>query len=253
MLRLARPKILRNLQITACLKEGLVENPSHTKSQDSQSKKLLTLAKKPELFNGNQIVETDEIEQLYRGIDVLLLAHSPNVIDAFAEFIKLAAEEFEVDFGGFSDPLVHQDKWRVNKANTNFGKHKMEYAARSYKKVVHLLHLTESTREILLYYIESNVPPGVGIEVRSFKLVPFPEKFKAQIERDENYLEEHDKAAYEQNEKFKATDNLASRKYKNEVYEHQRRPWNATIEDLRRPEVHKRRTTWRRETTLNNL
>ena len=65
-------------------------------------------------------------------------AHSPNVIDAFAEFIKLAAEELEVDFGGFSDPLIHQDKWRVNKANTNFGKHKMEYAARSYKKVTYI-------------------------------------------------------------------------------------------------------------------
>ena len=44
--------------------------------------------------------------------------------------------------------------------------------------MVHLQHLTGSTREILLYYIESNVPPGVGIEVRSFKLAQFTEKMK---------------------------------------------------------------------------
>ena len=73
MLRLARPQIRRNIKTTACLKEGLIENQAPRKSQESQSKKLLSLAKKPELFDGNQIVETDEIEQLYRGVDVLLL------------------------------------------------------------------------------------------------------------------------------------------------------------------------------------
>ena len=37
-----------------------------------------------------------------------------------------------------------------------------------------MLYLTGTTREIILNYIERNVPPGVGIEVRSFKLAQFP-------------------------------------------------------------------------------
>ena len=43
-----------------------------------------------------------------------------------------------------------------------------------YIQVVHMLYLTGTTREIILNYIERNVPPGVGIEVRSFKLAQFP-------------------------------------------------------------------------------
>ena len=40
--------------------------------------------------------------------------------------------------------------------------------------MVHLLYLTGTTRELILNYIERNVPAGVGIEVKSFKLVQFP-------------------------------------------------------------------------------
>merc|ERR1719431_557567 len=71
------------------------------------------------------IAQTQEVEELYRGVDIMLLAHSPNIIDAYAEFIKMAAEELDIDFGGFTDPLIHQDKWRVNKAPFKYGKHKI--------------------------------------------------------------------------------------------------------------------------------
>ena len=76
-----------------------------------------------------------EIDELYRGIDILLLAHAPAILDAYAEFIRMAAAELDVEFGGFSDPLIHQNKWRVNKSVFKYGKHKIEYMARSYKKV----------------------------------------------------------------------------------------------------------------------
>ena len=100
----------------------------------------------------------------------------------------------DVNFAGFTVPLCHGDKWLVNKSPFIYGKHKIEYESRTYKKVqlilslisqvpfylqvVHLQYLTESTREILLYYIESQVPPGVAIEVRSYKLLEMPSKMK---------------------------------------------------------------------------
>ena len=49
-------------------------------------------------------------------------------------------------------------------------------------QVCHLLYMTGSTRKIMLNYIERNVPAGVGIEVKSFKLVRFPEDLRVSEE-----------------------------------------------------------------------
>ena len=77
--------------------------------------------------------------------------------------------------------------------------------------------------------------------------------FQSAIEKSENYLSEHDPDAMAKNLSYKEKDTFESRKYKTEMYEYMRRPWNPSIHDMRREDVHKRRRTWRRETTLNNL
>jgi len=230
------------------------EEPEIKDLTEIKEEQLLTLSGRDAHFSPEQMIaESEEVDELYRGIDILLLAHAPAILDAYAEFIRMAAAELDVDFGGFSDPLIHQNKWRVNKSTFKYGKHKIEYMSRSYKKVVHLNYLTGSTRDILLTYIQSNVPAGVGIEVRSFKLVQFPDSLKSAIEKSENYLSEHDSDAMAKNLSYKEKDTFESRKYKTEMYEYMRRPWNPSIHDMRREDVHKRRRTWRRETTLNNL
>ena len=122
------PRYISNTTARQVQKEDVPNQP--------KEEQLLTLGKRPMQFDPeNVITETEEIEELYRGVDILLLAHSPNILDSYAEFIRLAATELGVDFGGFTDPLIHQDKWRVNKATFKYGKHKIEYCARSYKKV----------------------------------------------------------------------------------------------------------------------
>ena len=131
-------------------------------------------------FEG-EISTTDDDDELYRGIDIMLTAHSPQILDSFGKFIHLVADEFAelgVEFDGYTTPRVHKDKWITNKAPFKYGRHKVEYEVRTYKKVVHLLYLTGSTRRVMLNYIQRNVPAGVGIEVRSFKLLQMPEQIK---------------------------------------------------------------------------
>jgi len=132
--------------------------------EKDREEQLLTLGTRPVKFEPTrEISETPEQEVLYRGVDILLQAHSPNILDSFGEFIKLAATELGVDFDGFTDPLLHQDKWRVNKAPFIYGKHKIEYCARTYKKVVSpvlfvcftiflQLHFLFFARKSLLFY-----------------------------------------------------------------------------------------------------
>ena len=78
-------------------------------------------------------------EELYRGIDILLTAHTPQIIDSFAEFCKMVAEEFGplgVEFDGFSNPRLHKDRWELNKSPFIYGRHMTSYETRTYKKVI---------------------------------------------------------------------------------------------------------------------
>ena len=79
---------------------------------------------------------------MYRGIDILLTAHSPQILDSFGKFIELVVEEFGemgVEFDGYTVPRVHKDKWLTNKAPFKYGRHKVEYEVRTYKKVNHFI------------------------------------------------------------------------------------------------------------------
>ncbi|CAG5094473.1 Oidioi.mRNA.OKI2018_I69.XSR.g13588.t1.cds [Oikopleura dioica] len=160
----------------------------------------------------------------------------------------MVANELDVDFAGFTVPLCHGDKWLVNKSPFIYGKHKIEYESRTYKKVVHLQYLTESTREILLYYIESQVPPGVAIEVRSYKLVEMPSKMKEAI-KNESLVD----SDLTENERLMKLDDMESRRARKEQFEIYRKPWNPSEYDWRRTEISQRKRRLRTPNTKGNL
>merc|ERR1719370_1515323 len=128
---------------------------------DSNTKKKLLAKAEIDLFSfstpnayQNEMHESPEQdEELYRGIDILLTAHAPQILDSFAEFCKMVA---------------------------------------------HLLYLTGTTRELILNYIERNVPAGVGIEVKSFKLAQFPAELEKHIERNFDMLSDEEKMLREE-------------------------------------------------------
>merc|ERR1711953_446839 len=210
----------------------------------AREEQLVSLAQRKSSFSEDEIKVTEEDETLYRGVDIMLAAHSDRILDSYGEFIKLVAGELDVHFDGFTDPLCHGDKWLVNKSPFIYGKHKIEYEARTYKKVVHLQYLTESTRQILLYYIESQVPPGVAIEVRSYKLLEMPSKMKKAILNET--LEDYDIA---ENERILKLDNMESRKARKEQFQIYRKPRNPSEYDWRRTEVSQRKRRLRTPNT----
>jgi len=202
----------------------------------------------------NEISEnSDQDEELYRGIDILLTAHTPQIIDSYAEFCKMVAEEFSplgVEFDGFSNPRLHKDRWELNKSPFIYGRHRTAYEARTYKKVVHMLYLTGTTREIILNYIERNVPPGVGIEVRSFKLAQFPAELEKHIDRNFDMLTDEDKL---RKNEFLAMDNMEMRKLEIAHYEWRRKPWNPTQKDYEQMEAMGFRRYYRQPATFGRI
>merc|ERR1712235_198620 len=227
---------------------------------DSNTKKKLLANTEIDLFsfsapNTDQEIqkESEQDEELYRGIDILLTAHTPQIIDSFAEFCKMVAEEFGplgVEFDGFSNPRLHKDRWELNKSPFIYGRHRTSYETRTYKKVVHLLYLTGTTREIILNYIERNVPPGVGIEVRSFKLAQFPAELEKHIDRNFDMLTDEDKL---RKNEFLAMDNMEMRKLEIAHYEWRRKPWNPTQKDYEQMEAMGFRRYYRQPATFGRI
>merc|ERR1712227_176315 len=203
--------------------------------------------------NEMQVENSEQDEELYRGIDILLTAHTPQIIDSFAEFCKMVAEEFGplgVEFDGFSNPRLHKDRWELNKSPFIYGRHMTSYETRTYKKVVHLLYLTGTTRELILNYIERNVPAGVGIEVKSFKLVQFPAELEKHIERNFDMLTDEEKILREE---FLAMDNMKMRKLDIAHYEMRRKPWNPTKKDYEQMETMGYRRYYRQPATFGKI
>jgi len=228
---------------------------------DSNQKKKLVGNAEVDLFSftaqntyQNETYESsDQDEELYRGIDILLTAHTPQIIDSYAEFCKMVAEEFSplgVEFDGFSNPRLHKDRWELNKSPFIYGRHRDAYETRTYKKVVHLLYLTGTTRELILNYIERNVPAGVGIEVKSFKLAQFPVELEKHIDRNIDMLSDEDKMRKDQ---YLAMDNMNMRKLDIAHFEWRRKPWNPTQKDYEQQETMGFRRYYRQPSTFGKI
>ena len=68
----------------------------------------------------------------------MLTAHAPQILDSFGKFIELVCQEFSdlgVQFDGYTEPRIHKDRWITNKSPFKYGRHKVEYEVRTYKKV----------------------------------------------------------------------------------------------------------------------
>jgi len=204
-------------------------------------------------FQDSSNPEIDQNEELYRGIDILLTAHTPQILDSYAEFCRMVGEEFSslgVEFDGFSNPRLHKDQWELNKSPFIYGRHMDAYEIRTYKKVVHFLYLTGTTRDLILNYIERNVPAGVGIEVKSFKLAQFPSELEKHIGRNYDRLSEEDK---HKKQSFLEMDDMKMRKLDIAHYEIRRKPWNPTQKDYEQMEAMGFRRGYRTPATTGKL
>ena len=75
---------------------------------------------------------------MYRSVDIMITAHVPQILDSYVEFIKIVVNEFKetgIELDGISTPRLHKDTWITNKSPFIYGRHKIEYEVRSYKKV----------------------------------------------------------------------------------------------------------------------
>ncbi|XP_056674218.1 28S ribosomal protein S10, mitochondrial isoform X2 [Monodelphis domestica] len=121
---------------------------------------------------------SDEPDTLYKHLSVLVKGHDKAVLDSYEYFAVLAAKELGISIKKVHEPPRKIERLTLLKSVHIFKKHRVQYEMRTYYRCLELEHLTGSTADVYLEYIQRNLPEGVAMEVTKTRLEQLPEHIK---------------------------------------------------------------------------
>ncbi|XP_078413265.1 small ribosomal subunit protein uS10m [Cetorhinus maximus] len=124
---------------------------------------------------------TDEPDALYKRISVLVRGHDKSVLDSYEYFATLAAKELNITVDKVYEPARKIDRMTLLKSVHIFKKHRVQYEMRTYYRCIEIKHLTGSTANVYLEYIQRNLPEGIAMEVTKTILEKLPEHIKEPV------------------------------------------------------------------------
>ncbi|XP_051867665.1 probable 28S ribosomal protein S10, mitochondrial [Pristis pectinata] len=127
------------------------------------------------------ITVTDDLDILYKKICVLVKGHDKMVLDSYEYFATLAAKELNITVDKVYEPPRKIDRLTLLKSIHIFKKHRVQYEMRTHYRCIELKHLTGSTADVYLEYIQRNLPEGVAMEVTKTRLEKLPDHLKEPI------------------------------------------------------------------------
>ncbi|KAE8586196.1 hypothetical protein XENTR_v10021588 [Xenopus tropicalis] len=138
----------------------------------------------------NLISATDEPDTLYKKIEVLAKCHDKTVLDSYEYFAVLAAKELGINVEKVHEPKKKIERFTLLKSVHIFKKHRVQYEMRTHYRCFELRHLTGSTADVYLEYIQRNLPEGVALEITKTALERLPDHVRYpvwdQLPEDEN-------------------------------------------------------------------
>lgn len=117
------------------------------------------------------------LDDLYKKVIVEVRGHDPIVLDSYENFVKLASQELEVNLKSIRTPFRFIERWTILKSRFSNRKHMRQYEMRTHFKEFEFIHLTGSTRDTLLEYIQRNLPEGVAMHVHETKILELPQEY----------------------------------------------------------------------------
>ncbi|XP_053458681.1 28S ribosomal protein S10, mitochondrial [Nycticebus coucang] len=126
------------------------------------------------------ITISDEPDTLYKRLSVLVKGHDKAVLDSYEHFAVLAAKELGISVK-VHEPPRKIERFTLLKSVHIFKKHRVQYEMRTLYRCLELQHLTGSTADVYLEYIQRNLPEGVAMEVTKTQLEQLPEHIKEPI------------------------------------------------------------------------
>ena len=123
-----------------------------------------------------KLEEKGELDDLFKEVIVEIKGHDSRVLQSYRTFVDLVAKELELDLT-VKIKIRVIERWTLLKAKFSKRKHMRQYEIRTHQNELIFKHLTGSTCDTLLEYIQRNLPEGVAMHVHKTKLIGLPEHF----------------------------------------------------------------------------
>ncbi|CAG03604.1 unnamed protein product, partial [Tetraodon nigroviridis] len=127
------------------------------------------------LTGHSSITVTDEPDTLLQKVLLLVKGHDRAVLDSYEFFVTMAANELGIKISKVYEPEKDIERLTLLKSVHIFKKHRVQYEMRSYYRCIELCHITGSTAQVYLEYIERNLPEGVAMEVTKIAMEKIPD------------------------------------------------------------------------------
>ncbi|XP_044748271.1 28S ribosomal protein S10, mitochondrial isoform X2 [Coccinella septempunctata] len=124
------------------------------------------------LTQAANVAETsqEELDKLFKTVEVELRGNDPAVLNSFIKFAKTAGNHLNIQSQTWHLRKPTHTRYTVLKSVHIYKKHRVQYEFRTYYSFISYKHLTESTASTLLEYIQRNLPEGVALKATmSFK------------------------------------------------------------------------------------
>jgi len=117
--------------------------------------------------------QDDELDVLYRRVEILCLAHESEVLDSFETFAKMTLQGLDIPVEVESPCRIVERKTVLRSAFVH-KKWRIQYEWYTHYRLFKLSHLTGSTADTVLEYLQRNLPEGVGMEVAKTRVERLP-------------------------------------------------------------------------------
>lgn len=121
-----------------------------------------------------------ELDDLFKRVVVQVRAHDPSILESYKTFVQLTSKELEINLNEIREPDRFIERWTLLKSRFSNRKHMRQYEMRTYFKEFEFKHLTGSTCDTLLEYIQRNLPEGVAMHVHKTKINQLPQHISNQ-------------------------------------------------------------------------
>lgn len=119
--------------------------------------------------------ETPRPDALYRLLEVELRGHDTAVMNSYVKFVSMACEELEINLNSVEEPWRNIYRRSILRSAFVNKKHREQYEMRTYFRILKIKHVTGSTADTFLEYIQRNLPEGIAMQVRRHQLEPLPD------------------------------------------------------------------------------
>nr|XP_046228176.1 probable 28S ribosomal protein S10, mitochondrial [Scatophagus argus]XP_046228177.1 probable 28S ribosomal protein S10, mitochondrial [Scatophagus argus] len=131
------------------------------------------------------ITVTDKPDTLFQKVSLLVKSHDRAVLDSYEFFATMAAKELGVTISKVYEPCKDVERMTLLKSVHIFKKHRVQYEMRTYYRCIELSHLTGSTAQVYLEYVERNLPEGVAMEVTKTAMEKVPDHILEPLWKDD--------------------------------------------------------------------